>query len=463
MRFLRQLAAEGIPVFVAELAYDSDPWLLPDSPNVVRLRTGRGNVMWHKENLLNLAEKIVPPEINALAWIDADIWFERLDWFQAVEDALDSYGALQLFETVVSCGRDGARQRVGRGAGFAGFLDVSKTTPGFAWAARRSLWSKVGGLFERAVIGGGDMVNASAWLPTDPPPYEWLNYGGLADALAVSRNWCSEQGGCSGIAGTIWHEWHGDVQNRRYVERHAMMKALDITRDLVKREDGLLEFHPGVSEHLRRDISEYFCSRDEDGVQAMSSTNTLAKVSAARSTPELGSPWMEVPEIALVDRWMEGRARILEYGSGGSTVRWASGREWYFVEHDDKWFTKVKATLAHRKMTVHGVLVHASANVETCYNGEYPEGYLALWEAYVNAPVQFGGEFDGVLVDGRARLACGQFAARKLLKPDGVILWHDFGAKGRERYHAILDECEVVEKAGSLAVLRPKAKSNAGL
>lgn len=463
MRFLRQCTGEGIPVFVAELAYDSDPWLLPDSPNVVRLRTSRNNAMWHKENLLNLVEKIVPPEINALAWIDADVWFERLDWFQAVEDALGSYGALQLFETVASCGRDGTLQRVRRGAGFAGFLDPSKTTPGFAWAARRSLWTEGGGLFERAVIGGGDRVNAGAWLPTYHTTDKWLNYGDLTHALAASRNWIGEHGGCSGVGGTIWHEWHGDVQNRQYEERHAILNALDITRDIVKREDGLLEFHPNVSDALRSDVLEYFRSRDEDGVKAIASKSTLAKIATVRRESDLESPWMEGSEIALLDRWLEGRDRVFEYGSGGSTVRWANGREWYFVEHDEKWFTKVTSVLARRNMAAHGVMIRPSAEVKVCFKGEYPAGYLEQWESYVHAPLQFGGEFDAVLVDGRARLACGQFAARKLLKPDGVILWHDFWKKDRERYHAILDECEVVEKVGSLAVLRRKPKSNAGL
>ena len=29
LRFVRQIEAAGVPVFVAELAYDSEPWVIP--------------------------------------------------------------------------------------------------------------------------------------------------------------------------------------------------------------------------------------------------------------------------------------------------------------------------------------------------------------------------------------------------------------------------------------------------
>src|SRR4030095_17138097 len=89
LRFLRQLAAENIPVYAAELAIGDEEWILPESTNVLRLRTTPPQVLWFKENLLNLVEAIVPPTFDRLAWLDCGIVFQRLDLYLAANDALD--------------------------------------------------------------------------------------------------------------------------------------------------------------------------------------------------------------------------------------------------------------------------------------------------------------------------------------------------------------------------------------
>ena len=272
-RFLRESKGLGVPVFVAELAYDDANWCLQPSSNVLRLRTSRQNTMWHKENLLNLVEKIVPEEFNALAWIDADIWFQRPDWLKATTDGLKRHGVVQLFEKMVLTGRDGRPKHIASGAGYAGKLNMKRTNPGFAWAARRSLWRNAGGLYERAVIGGGDMVNAAAFLGTPTSELDWLNYSGIETRVNELRAWCDSEGGCGGISGVAYHHWHGDRAQRRYVERHEMMKSLDVETQLFRREDGLLEFAASVPIRLRSQIQNYFATRAEDGPQRVISSN----------------------------------------------------------------------------------------------------------------------------------------------------------------------------------------------
>ena len=67
------------------------------------------------------------------------------------------------------------------------------------------------------------------------------------------------------MPGTIWHEWHGDFHNRRYVDRHRLVSGLDLGNDIVTREDGLHEFAEGVPERVRAGLAGYFASRREDG------------------------------------------------------------------------------------------------------------------------------------------------------------------------------------------------------
>ena len=265
LRFLRQMESEGAPVYVAELAYDDDDWVLPEAPSVLRLRTDHRNLMWHKENLLNLVEKIVPAEFNAIAWVDADIWFERLDWYDAIRKALESHCVVQLFDTVVATGEDGRAASAMEGAAARREL-APGTSPGYAWAAQRTLWIEGGGLHDHAIIGGGDAVNASAWMPCDGESFRWLNYPNLETSLEPQRRWFKENGGSYGhVPGTIWHEWHGHFRNRSYVTRHKLVSRLDLGKDVVAREDGLHEFAEDVPQRIRAAFATYFASRREDG------------------------------------------------------------------------------------------------------------------------------------------------------------------------------------------------------
>jgi hypothetical protein len=207
--------------------------------------------------------------------------------------------------------------------------------------------------------------------------------------------------------------------------------------------------------HPARLDFEFCCEHEGNEFWKCDGESRQWEAGAARMGDDC-KPWMEDAEIALADKWLGNRRRrVLEYGAGGSTVRWARGREWHVVEHDAEWLERVEAELRHRGVGCKSALVRPSRDVETCYFGEYPEGYLDDWEPYVSAGARWGGGFDAVLVDGRARLACARLAARRLLAPGGVILWHDFGAKGRSRYEAILAECEVLDRVGTMVVLRP--------
>ena len=266
LRFLRQMESERVPVYVAELTYDYDDWVVPEAPSVLRLRTDRRNLMWHKENLLNLVEEIVPAEFDAIAWVDADIWFERLDWYEAICEALESHCVVQLFDTVVKTGPDGRAGSAMAGVAARKELAPGTASPGYGWAARRTLWTESGGLHDRAIIGGGDVVNASAWIPCNSGSFRWLNYPKLEIALKRQRRWFKENGASYGhVPGTIWHEWHGDFHNRRYVNRHKLVSGLHLGNDIVTREDGLHEFAEDVPERVRAGFAGYFAGRREDG------------------------------------------------------------------------------------------------------------------------------------------------------------------------------------------------------
>ncbi|MDQ3623178.1 MAG: hypothetical protein M3463_11905 [Verrucomicrobiota bacterium] len=263
-RFLRQMEAEGVPVYVAELAIGEADWVLPESANILRLRARLEQVLWYKENLLNLVERIVPVEFDRLAWVDADVWFQRLDWFTATEEALGRHAVVQMCDRMVWTEEDGTVAWTRVSAARAGRLVTGRYHPGMAWAARRTLWAEGGGLYERAIVGGGDSVNAAAWLPNGGD-LKWTRYSDLPGGIARLREWAAREGTCGFVEGTLWHEWHGDERNRRWGRRHSWLEGVDVQRDLRKREDGLLEWSEDAPREVQETIRKYFAERREDG------------------------------------------------------------------------------------------------------------------------------------------------------------------------------------------------------
>ena len=427
-RFLRQMEADGIPVFVAELAYNDESWVLPEDSRNLRLRTSRSNVMWHKENLLNLLESIVPVEFDCLAWVDVDVWFQNVDWFEQLQTALDSHPVVQPYEKVIWTTEDGQAGIAAQSAASLKRLEPQGTS-GFAWGARRTLWSDSGGLYDEAILGSGDSVNACAWLPCDMNGFHWLGYPNLSQNIERLSAWFAREGGdrsgCGYVKGNLWHEWHGDHARRGHVRRHSIVDSLDFERHLLRRQDGLLEFSHGVPDIVSSKISSYFRSRNEDG---RSSSGEVRQ--SARENSEIVEPWMEADELHVIGQLLNSSDCVLEFGSGGSS-KWLSQRvrEVHAIEHDRRWAAKVMAE------TEDNVIVHCRP--PEFYHNEFDPVEPGQFESYLAVPDLLQLQFDACVVDGRARIEAA-LAAANWLKSGGWLFFHDWFS--RQRYTSRLSE-----------------------
>jgi hypothetical protein len=137
-------------------------------------------------------------------------------------------------------------------------------------------------------------------------------------------------------------------------------------------------------------------------------------------------PWWPRPVLALVASRISPGADVFEYGSGGST-HWLTslGAKVTSVEHDPQWYDTVAGWAANvilRQPTAEGAIRSASAP------GFYDD-YVATIRDYPKE------SFDLVVIDGRARVACG-LAAMHYVKPGGMLLLDD---SQRPRYQPLCD------------------------
>ncbi len=152
----------------------------------------------------------------------------------------------------------------------------------------------------------------------------------------------------------------------------------------------------------------------------------------------LDLPWWTLRAAKLVDRFLQQRpgATVFEYGSGASTVFLAKRAEIVIsAEHDPRWHAVVAKKVAGHPNVLLTLAEAERATTQSVHWSAHPAWTGYDFQHYVQAIDRFAGQFDLVVVDGRCRAHCLQ-AAKRRLKPDGLIL---FDNAGRRRYRAALE------------------------
>lgn len=113
-------------------------------------------------------------------------------------------------------------------------------------------------------------------------------------------------------------------------------------------------------------------------------------------------PWITYPATDFLSERIAPGFRVFEYGSGASTLWWASRvRDVVTCEHDAQWFQRIREQAPTNVTAIHVVLD---------YGGNYcRQAELA------------GGKFDLIMIDGRDRTNC-LLRAPASLSARGVIV-----------------------------------------
>jgi hypothetical protein len=150
----------------------------------------------------------------------------------------------------------------------AGGFTTGRPTTGLAWAARRSLLERHR-LYDGSVLGGGDRAIVCAAIGKFDC---WIDAVGANDYqrqhyLAWGEPFFTEVAGRVGcVDGRIFHLWHGDASNRRYLQRHLELAQFrfDPFHDISIASDGCWQWSSDKPE-LHRYVRDYFLARKEDG------------------------------------------------------------------------------------------------------------------------------------------------------------------------------------------------------
>ncbi|KAJ1537098.1 hypothetical protein HK096_004263 [Nowakowskiella sp. JEL0078] len=281
LRLLPQ-GTDKVQIVVTQLVYSNKSKIKidPKGPYDLTLNTSRRNILWSKENLINLAiHNILKKTGNTakyFAFVDADITFlsptivkDTLNILEKGNIMVQMFQEARIDEANPITVKSFAYQYEKNGG--HSYKSVVNTDPeywhpGFAWAMDSFAFNACGGLIDRT-LGSADRHMAMALIcKSNLSVPEDLN----DEYLDMILDWQARviKNGVSfrSVPGKIIHHYHGDLRNRKYVERWEILKKNNFSprKHITENGDGLLVWSDNVNNELINDVQDYFSQRQED-------------------------------------------------------------------------------------------------------------------------------------------------------------------------------------------------------
>jgi len=250
-RFVAQCKKDKIPCYGIEL-YLNEPET-KNLDNWIQIKGTNKNICFQKEALLSILIKKLPAHFTKVVVVDHDIFFERANWLEATSEALNTNDVVQPYSVAVWNGPDG--KELFKKQSF--FKSKELGHPGFAIAAKRKVFTELG-FYPFCILGGGDIIFAASVsgrieivrkkLSTFYSSHNFTSWINKAKQFKYL---------CTYIDGFIYHEYHGSIKDRRYIQRNDIVKSIPF--ESLSIENGLVSINGSTNK-----ILNYFISRNED-------------------------------------------------------------------------------------------------------------------------------------------------------------------------------------------------------
>lgn len=274
-----QEQGEPVQICVIELLYKEQNNFLNVSNSKFHLQIQyKHNIyLFNKENLINVGIKnLLPSNWKWMAWIDADIEMTDSNWVRKTIQLfkLGNYDILQLF----SICRYLSSENIPIEYFYSSIRllhspillkDKKYRHPGFAWACSRKAYEEMNGLFEYAIVGGGDFIMEACF--TNRFHLIEKKFKENQYFLNEIRQFYEKVKHFSiyYLNTIIQHYYHGERKNRMYVDRNEIILKYQFypKKDMIRPFENLgfhilvptMEFY----ELIESKINSYFQSRKE--------------------------------------------------------------------------------------------------------------------------------------------------------------------------------------------------------
>jgi hypothetical protein len=256
--------------------------------------------IWVKENLINLVIKDhLPKNWEYFCWLDGDILFDNDNWINDSIRLLKEFDVIQTFSHTLGTFRYSlprfefssqkapmrSEDQVCKSGSYSfirRYKDVNNKFislitgsghPGYGWGMNRSFYNKIGKLWDSNIVGGGDrlMSNCIVQVLEEKKNNETYSYSGaeLLNRIYSKKyaqeilNYYSKFKNCkySYLNSGILHMYHSNPINRKYRERHEILKKFNYDPTFLKyNRDGIIYLEK--NSELQQEIEEYLTQRE---------------------------------------------------------------------------------------------------------------------------------------------------------------------------------------------------------
>jgi hypothetical protein len=265
---------QNVIVYVVELAYDTQKYHITDSKNKRHLQLRSNDILWHKENMINVGvNKLLPKGWKAFAWIDADVEFENPSWAKDTLKLLNGYkDIVQTFSHAIDMDTDESAMRIFTSFGYQ-YEKKQKYNknqenfwhPGYAWAITRKAYERIGGLYEYAILGSGDNIMSLCLINNG---LKGLNEASTDEYKRTVEEFQKKMRTLrlGYTPGVLRHHYHGSKQRRGYNDRWKILTEnnYEPLQHVSYDKNGLLIPTISCPQDILDRIKVYFYDRQED-------------------------------------------------------------------------------------------------------------------------------------------------------------------------------------------------------
>jgi hypothetical protein len=223
--------------------------------------------------MINMGVKLLPARWKAMAWIDADIEFENVNWAMDALKVLNGCrDVIQLFSHAVDMDKRMEAMSIFPSFGFQyakgsryGGTGINMWHPGYAWACTRKAYDRMGGLYEYSILGSGDHNMSFSFIGQPDKSLNQDTTNAYKESLRLFQKRVAHLR-LGYVPGVIRHHFHGSKKNRKYHERWQILvdSAYNPFVHITKNRDGLLVPTELCPQKMLDEILAYFAERNED-------------------------------------------------------------------------------------------------------------------------------------------------------------------------------------------------------
>lgn len=251
---------KNVILVTIECAFNNSPFEVT-SPNKepLEIQIKSNSILWIKENLINIGlqklknNKTFLQECKYVAWVDADIEFMDVNWFEKLKLSLTKFSIVQMFKYALFL--DPNQKLLETHTSF-GYYYSSKNLklikgeyphPGYSWCTTKENILKLGNIYDMGILGSNDTHMSFALIGEYEKGFlKSFNYE--QDFKNSVLKWQNRvvkifKKKVGFIDMNIKHFWHGSRNNRQQIFRWQLLNEFNFNpiKDLIKMKDGHYE------------------------------------------------------------------------------------------------------------------------------------------------------------------------------------------------------------------------------